>query len=570
MDQNQALKILKTGVNVFLTGEPGSGKTHTVNQYVAYLRSHGIEPAITASTGIAATHIGGMTIHSWSGIGIKSRLGKGDLRVIATNDYVKKRVGKAKVLIIDEISMLPPGTLQMIEAICREVKDSPQSFGGLQVVLVGDFFQLPPVVKNSFDESLDANLFDEAPARFAYDSFCWKEAEFTTCYLTEQYRQDDTELISLLSKIRSNSFDVLSLSLIKKRKIDSLKLPEYAPKLFSHNIDVDAVNDRTLAKIPEEAKLFSMISKGQTALIKVMKKGCLSPESLYLKVGASVMFTKNNQKEGFVNGTLGVVEAFDDETEWPVVKLRNGRKITVAPADWTVEEDGKAKGLLTQIPLRLAWAITVHKSQGISLDEAVIDLSRVFEFGQGYVAISRVKRLTGIYMLGWNEMAFRVDPEVLAKDKEFRIDSTGAAKIYGNLDNVKLEKLQNDFVINCGGKIKTSDVPPKNKKIKLSTYDETLKLWETGGGIRQIAETRHLSPRTILGHLESLVKIGIINKNDLARIVPLSLKPDLTKIQTVFKNLDTDKLSPVFAHFHGKYSYDELKIARMMMPIHPD
>ena len=149
MNQSDALKILKTGANVFLTGEPGSGKTYTINQYVSYLHSHSIEPAITASTGIAATHIGGMTIHSWSGIGIRSRLSTSDLKSIATNQYVKKRIGKAKILIIDEISMLPPQTLQMVEAICREVKDSPEPFGGMQVVLVGDFFQLPPVCKIS-------------------------------------------------------------------------------------------------------------------------------------------------------------------------------------------------------------------------------------------------------------------------------------------------------------------------------------------------------------------------------------------------------------------------------------
>jgi len=564
MDQAQALKILKTGANVFLTGEPGSGKTYVINQYVAYLRRHGIEPAITASTGIAATHIGGITIHSWSGIGIKNRLSKGDLRAIATNDYVKKRVGKAKILIIDEISMLSPETLQMIEAICREVKDSPQPFGGLQIILVGDFFQLPPVVKNYFGGSADDRLFDETPPRFAYEAACWSEAKFTTCYLTEQYRQNDTELTSLLSKIRSNCFDESALAQIQSRKTDSAKLPEYAPKLFSHNIDVDAVNDRTLAKIPKEAKLFSMVSKGQTALINAMKKGCLSPENLYLKVGASVMFTKNNQKEGFVNGTLGVVEDFDDETEFPIVKIRNGRRIRVSPTDWTVDEGGKVKGLLTQIPLRLAWAITVHKSQGVSLDEAIIDLSRVFEFGQGYVAISRVRQLSGLYVLGWNAMAFQVDPAVLEKDREFRIDSTDAEKICDNLDNIKLEKLQNEFVVDCGGKIKTSDVVLKNKKFKPSTYEETLKLWSEGKGVKQIAEIRHLNQATILGHVESLVNSGKIDKDDLARVVSPKLLPELTEIQDAFKNLDTDKLSPVFEHFQGKYSYDDIRLAMMM------
>src|SRR3989344_3251274 len=169
MTQSQALAILKTGTNVFLTGEPGSGKTHTVNEYVAYLRSRGIEPAITASTGIAATHIGGMTIHSWSGIQIKTKLDKRDLNKIAGNKRVADRVRRAKVLIIDEVSMLSPGTFSMVDAVCREIKASQDPFGGIQIVLVGDFFQLPPVVKAEPKNDRQAEFFEEAPARFAYD-----------------------------------------------------------------------------------------------------------------------------------------------------------------------------------------------------------------------------------------------------------------------------------------------------------------------------------------------------------------------------------------------------------------
>lgn len=471
MDQTQALKILKTGANVFLTGEPGSGKTYTINQYVSYLRSHQIEPAITASTGIAATHIGGMTVHSWSGIGIKSGLSKTDLHSITTNDYVVKRVSAAKVLIIDEVSMLPPGTLQMIDSICREIKHISQPYGGIQVVLVGDFFQLPPVVKQSFSEFSQENLFEDTPARFAYESPVWEQAEFVTCYITEQYRQDDGKLLSILSKIRSNSFDDSSLDLIKQRQVDSLKIPADAPKLFSHNIDVDTINDQMLAKISEEVHFFPMETRGHESLIKIMKKGCLSPESLFLKIGASVMFTKNNPKEGFVNGTLGVVENFDKNTELPIIRIRNGRKITVSYTDWTIEENGKVKGRLTQIPLRLAWAITVHKSQGISLDEAVVDLSKVFEFGQGYVALSRVRRLSGIHILGWNEMAFRINLDVFEKDKVFQTDSANADKIFFSLSQEKLEKLQRNFITICDGKIKASEVIMRNKKGKILTHD---------------------------------------------------------------------------------------------------
>ena len=176
MTQNQALSILKTGANVFLTGAPGSGKTHTVNEYVVYLHARGIEPAITASTGIAATHIGGMTIHSWSGIGIRTKLTKEDLRSIATSDYIAKRVRRANVLIIDEVSMLSPRTLAMVDAVCREIKQSADPIGGIQIVMVGDFFQLPPIVKpiiSTSDVDIDSGsqrmFAKKPPARFSYD-----------------------------------------------------------------------------------------------------------------------------------------------------------------------------------------------------------------------------------------------------------------------------------------------------------------------------------------------------------------------------------------------------------------
>ncbi len=565
MNQAQALQILKTGTNVFLTGEPGSGKTYTINQYVSYLRSHGIEPSITASTGIAATHIGGMTIHSWSGIGIKSRLNKNELNSIATNDYVLKRIGPAKVLIIDEISMLPSETLEMIDLICKEVKKNSLPFGGLQVVLVGDFFQLPPVDKKQISEFSQENLFDEAKSKFAYDSHVWRQAEFVTCYLTEQHRQDDKDFLLLLSKIRSNNFDDLSLSLINQRKTDLLKLPVDVPKLYSHNIDVDLVNDRMLDKIQSPVQFYPMSTKGHEALIKVMKKGCLSPEILFLKIGASVMFTKNNAREGYVNGTLGIVEGFDSDTELPIIKIRNGRKITVEPADWVVEEDGKIKGRLTQIPLRLAWAITVHKSQGISLDEAIIDLSKVFEFGQGYVALSRVRRLSGIYIIGWNEKAFQVDKDVLKQDSQMRQESLQAEKFFADLSSQMLNKASEDFVNKCGGQVHVRDTSKIKINKKAPTHLETLNLWRRGKTIREIAKIRNLSSKTIMTHIEKLFESSKITAADLVREASPKLIRDLPKIHIAFTVLNTNKLTPIYENFKGTYTYDELKIAKMMM-----
>jgi ATP-dependent DNA helicase PIF1 len=454
MTQDQALNILKTGANVFLTGEPGAGKTYTINSLVEYLRAHDIEPAITASTGIAATHIGGMTIHSWSGIGIKTNLDKYDLDKIASSEYVVRRIRKTRVLIIDEISMLSSNMLDMVDMVCREVKQNDEPFGGIQTILVGDFFQLPPIVKQSNEKQ--NTLIDDAKNTgiFAYESGAWERAKFVVCYLREQHRQDDMDFLSVLSGIRANNILSEHLEYIKMRQIKVDDMPENVTKLFSHNIDVDRVNNTELSKLEEQVRHFKMSASGHDKVVEVLKKGCLSPESLELKVGAVVMCTKNNPKEKFANGTLGVVIDFDEFNGYPIIKTKNGRKIVVEPMDWVVEENGKIRAQINQVPLRLAWAITVHKSQGMSMDAAVMDLSQVFEFGQGYVALSRVRNLSGLYLLGLNEHALKVHPDVLEKDIFFKNKSEEAVSVFGKLAGNDLKKMHDNFVIACGGKIK--------------------------------------------------------------------------------------------------------------------
>ena len=569
MTQSQALEILKTGANVFLTGEPGSGKTHTVNAYVSWLRDHGIEPAITASTGIAATHIGGMTIHSWSGAGIKDKLDKYELNRILMSKPLVKRIGRVKVLIIDEISMLSPETLGMVETICRAVRDNSKPFGGLQIVFAGDFFQLPPVVR--FNEmNSQSNLFRGSKPRFAFDSEAWAKSDPIVCYLSEQYRQDDADFLSILGAIRRGDFNSGHLRHISERRIDLVSAPSRAPKLFCHNFNVDQFNDEMLAKIPGKSQMFSMSDQGKKPLVDALKRGCISPENLRLKIGASVMFTKNNLKAGFVNGMLGLVERFDEYSEWPIVRTRNGRMIKAEPMEWGVEENGRILAKIEQVPLRLAWAITVHKSQGMSLDEAVIDLNNVFEFGQGYVALSRVRRLAGLFILGWNERAFQVHPEVFSKDGSFRESSAKAADSLAKISAGNLKKEQEKFISACEGKsqIDRSAEPPRfhsgrTKKGGIDTCAETLVLWNKGETVSRIAKSRGLKNQTILNHIEKLVKKGKIKREDLLKIIDSSLSKSLSEIHAAFQNLGDRRLSPVFQQFKGKYSYDQLQIARI-------
>ena len=440
MRQSSALDVLKTGANVFLTGEPGSGKSHTVNAYVAYLAEHGIVPAITASTGIAATHIGGQTIHSWSGIGIKSVLTDYDVDRIAATEYIVKRINKTKVLIIDEVSMLPAQTLDSIDKVCRAVKLSDEPFGGLQIVFVGDFFQLPPVSRGAQE------------MQFAFASAAWKAANPVVCYLSEQHRQEDPEFLELLTALRRNEITADHTNMLNERiqeegEFDASEIT----KLFSHNEYVDRLNHMALQGVEGDTKVYKMTSSGRETLVAQLKKGCLSPEELHLKVGAIVMFTKNAMNGAYVNGTLGEVVRFDSDTRYPVVRTRAHREVVAEPAEWAVEENNKQLASITQIPLRLAWAMTVHKSQGMSLDAAYVDLRSAFAHGQGYVALSRVRTLSGLYLAGYNSRALEVHPEVLEEDIEFKTYSKAVEERFGKIEKSELQKLHDNFILASGG-----------------------------------------------------------------------------------------------------------------------
>lgn len=478
MTQDDTLAILKTGVNVFLTGEPGSGKTHTVKHYIQWLRVNRIEPAITASTGIAATHIGGRTIHSWSGIGIKNELSTVELNAIAKNSNVTKRVRATRVLIIDEVSMLSSHTLMMVDAVCRRIRDPYMPFGGLQVILVGDFFQLPPIVRRIEVEQRQLELvsLQKNNSPFAFSSQAWESLGLTTCYLSEQHRQEDQKFLGMLSAIRNGKVTHAHRALLQN-------LPAQAPRegltqLFSHNSDVDYLNDSELAKLKGERHTFDMVCSGVGDLVSQLQRGCMSPEKLIVKVGARVMFTKNDVSHRYVNGTLGIVVGFSDEEGFPVVKMLAGRTIFCEPAEWSIEDASGVIARITQIPLRLAWAITVHKSQGMSLDAAHMDLTQVFEYGQGYVALSRVRTLAGLSLAGFNKMALQVHPDICAKDVEFRNNSLRAQESLTPLLRNKLEEKQQDFIMKCNGNrlksaVKKSSVLKQNDDVQdfpLKTY----------------------------------------------------------------------------------------------------
>lgn len=554
MTQAEALTILKTGANVFLTGEPGSGKTHTINAFVDWLRAAGIEPSITAATGIAATHVSGMTLHSWSGIGIAESLSEADVDRIAGKEHIAKRIAKAKVLIIEEISMLSASTFEMADAVCREVRRVDKPFGGLVVVLVGDFFQLPPVSRSR-------------DARFAYTSPVWRDLNMITCYLTEQYRQDDSNFLSVLSAIRSGEVEELHYEELMRRHTDASALPPAAPKLFSHNADVDRINAEELAKLPGTAKKFSMSSKGKDTLVDGLIRGCLSPEVLELKEGATVMFTKNSPQGRFVNGTLGTVTGWD-AGGMPIVETKDGLTIATEPMEWQLEEQGKVKASIAQIPLRLAYAMTVHKSQGMSMDAAIMDLSKAFEYGQGYVALSRVRRLSGVHLTGLNQRALEVHPDILEKDRDFRAASDAARDAFEAMDANEAIGMQKKFVKALGGAWPSEAIKNSSKGGGKKTVSnlpgrlaETLQATRDGKSLKEVAKARALTASTIVKHLEELAEIGKLSRLDFAHLVPMDV---VDEIHEALAADTSDRLSPIFHALSGRYSFETIRLVRLM------
>ena len=551
MTQDEAFEILKTGNNVFITGSAGSGKTHLINRYIAFLREHKVDVAVTASTGIAATHMGGVTIHSWSGLGVRDSLSDYDLDSLESRQYLWKRFENVKVLIIDEVSMLHHFRLDMVDKIIRHFRRNTKPFGGIQVVLVGDFFQLPPISRAG-----------EPEAHFVFKSDAWRDAGFTVCYLTTQYRQTDDAYLSVLNAIRANDADDDIREHLRKRYKKKPQVDIEPTRLYTHNADVDGVNDTELERVEGDVTEYTMTHRGSAKHVELLKKSCLAPEVLRLKVGARVMCVKNNFEAGYVNGTLGVVESCEP-WEDPVIRTASGSLIKIPRMSWQItDEDGvKVKAEITQYPLRLAWAITIHKSQGMSLDAVEVDLSRSFERGMGYVALSRVRTLEGLSLLGMNEIAFQVNEEVLGFDGELRELSEIARQALRETKPEVLKKTQEAFIS------RISDVKLKEKNKKRSTYDVTKDFVLTRVPLEQIAKDRDMTKETIVSHIEKIIEEDTTLDVSylLSHLSPKKIQKIREAIEKVKEGSDKVLLTPVKEIVGDSISFLDIRLVRLVM-----
>ncbi len=486
MTQQQALAILDAGHSVFLTGPAGSGKTFVLNQFIREAREDGKSVAVTASTGLAATHLGGNTIHSWAGIGIADELHDRMIRDMSKSR--KDQINKADVLIIDEVSMLHDFRLDMIEELCRKVRDKDKPFGGLQIVLSGDFYQLPPI-----------NRSDSKQGGFVVESNAWDALEPVVCYLSEQHRQDNDELLEILTAMRANDLRRRHAEALLAKKSVRTPFDDPVTELYTKNINVDMVNQEKLDAMEGELHEYEMTSTGRKGGVESLKKSCLSPETLQLKKGAFVMFVKNSSEKRYVNGTLGTVVGFTkDDDAFPIVETKEGRKITAEPDTWELRDGEKKIASISQIPLRLAWAITVHKSQGMTLDAAHIDLSNAFVPGMGYVALSRVKSLDTLSLAGLNRIALQLDETAHVIDanlqktsKIHQVKHADLEKKYEKKQIERAKKPKKSPKVDWNEKLENmrKDHPNAYKPWKKIEDDTLLLQWADGRTVKKMSKT---------------------------------------------------------------------------------
>ena len=421
MDQETALAILLTGRNAFITGAAGAGKTFLLNAFMEHAQSEGKIVARTASTGVAATLISGRSIHSWSGVGKRESLER-----FFFDDLPKSRrkaIERADILVIDEVSMVKDWYLDLVNDVCKFVRTSSQPFGGLQVVFSGDFIQLPPVNKPG-----------ERIGTFAFRSRAWIEANPAICYLNTQFRQaDGGEFAEILNEIRTADLHREHIAKLMARR--GAILPENRTELFSKNDAADTVNARKMNELPGEDHFHYAEFTGRESYVNKLKSSVLAPEKLRLRVGATVMGLKNDPDRRFVNGSIGEVVGFNS-LDYPIVRFNNGCETAVEPVIWEQKDDTHRLASMSQIPLKAAWAITIHKSQGMTLDAALMDLSDTFSPGMGYVALSRVKSLECLSILSTiSNAALHVSPEIVKQNAEWERMAKEEAGIYALLFN---------------------------------------------------------------------------------------------------------------------------------------
>ncbi len=384
------------GCNCFLTGMAGTGKSTLLRKFIA---ASGPKVDITAPTGVAALNVGGMTIHRFCGMMLGPQPGQSNEEYFTLLQRDPRRsilvgfnrVRRCQVLVIDEVSMLPGRQFEFVEYLFRQLRGRDVPFGGCQVIATGDFLQLPPVRTD-----------EDRPYDWAFLSPAWALAEFKTILLETVRRQDEPAFVDALGNFRVGRVwgDCARLLQSRVRSNPAANMP----RLFTHNLQVDKWNNFQLGGLPGDDIVLEAEQSGPDHQRDFLTRNLLTPATLRLKPGALVIFTVNKNPNKydattFVNGQLGTVLSIEPGTV--IVQCRGCEPLRVEPFTWQFDSQDDSSAKFKQYPLRLAWAMTIHKSQGLTLDSAFLDIRAAREPGQAYVAVSRVRTLAGLNFRDW-------------------------------------------------------------------------------------------------------------------------------------------------------------------------
>lgn len=446
IEQREVLQKVFSGASVFFTGSAGTGKSFLIHKILACLpgvtgqRTEEITTYATSTTGITAMNIQGQTIFAWAGLGALGASQSVDELVarVMRNRETLQRWRCTRSLLIDEISMLDGKLFEKLESVARKVRGNAQPFGGIQLILCGDFLQLPPVSKSMHGGSRTGAAAVAAASsssgsadavKFCFEAACWSDciAAANIIELGQVFRQKDDAFVSLLDSLRRGVCTPEHTEILRgceDRDLDALAaLDGIQPtSLMTLKKEVDSLNLRELGGLRGETKVFhakdsstaSIGGMAGSSFLEQLQSNCPARSKLELKIGAQVILLRNlSLASGLANGSRGVVLRFAPTTSFPVVRFTTGAEVVITPETWSVSSGGRVVASREQLPLDLAWALSIHKSQGMTLDRARIHLSNVFEFGQAYVALSRCRSLQGMELRGFHAAQIKAHPRVV-------------------------------------------------------------------------------------------------------------------------------------------------------------
>lgn len=527
--------VEKTRYNLLLTGSAGSGKTSFLKEIV---RSSGKRKVVLAPTGVAAVNAGGETIHSFFKIPFGPYIpGTDNPGFLSFRDSRAALIRSLELVIIDEVSMLRADLLDRMDYELRRIRRKDTPFGGVQLLLIGDFRQLPPVVKG--DES---NILEEFyPSNYFFESVALKKIDYYCIELKTIYRQRDEKYAGLLERIRDNKATAEDLRMLNARYRPGFIGDGKHIRIVTHNYQVDRLNSAEMENLPGTAYTFDACITGNYP-----SGSCPTDKRLTLKRGARVMFVRNDPGGRFVNGSLGTVTHVERDSI--IVKVDAGEEILLERMEWKSVRysfdrermlvEPITEGVFMQYPLKPAWAITVHKSQGLTFEKAMIDVHTAFIPGQAYVALSRCRSLRGIIL---NARVYR---------SVFKTDSL--VDDFLSRSHVDIDSLARQVGYSSTGTV-AAGIPKRaggdSAKISFDLYND-------GYSIAEIASMRSLTENTIQTHLIHYVRQGQID------VMSLVDPDDLEGVRSYkLSHPGQAPLREIYDHFNGRISYPDLKFA---------